>query len=272
MVRMLIKVGGAALEDPGSREVFARAVGRARAAGHELVLVHGGGRQLGEMANRLGLEERRWRGLRITDERTAELALCVLGGGVNRHLVRSLELEGVPAVGLSGADGRLFDAERVHSEEVDLGRVGRVSLVEPRLVEHLLAGRYVPVVSTVGPRSGSDHVESFLNVNADHAAGALARALGADVLLLMTDVPALLDGSGRRIASADLGRIAELEAEGVIGGGMIPKLQGALEALAPPTRTLVKIVPSRGADAVLEALDPQIGTVVLPEGQVVGRG
>ena len=272
-MKMLVKIGGAVLEEPASRTAFARSVARAIDAGHQVVLVHGGGKQLGELCARVGLEERRWKGLRITDAATAELALCVLGGSVNRLAVRALQLAGVRALGLSGADGGLFEAEPMRSDEVDLGFVGRVSRVDPTAVEHLLAGGLTPVVCTVGPREGADDAdEPFYNVNADHAAGALARALDADALLLMTDVPALLDGSKQRVRCATLDRIAELEREGVIAGGMIPKVQGALQALAAPSSCLVKIVPGAGENAVLDALSSEVGTVVLPDGQVVGRG
>ncbi|MHC4262105.1 MAG: acetylglutamate kinase [Planctomycetota bacterium] len=272
-MKMLVKIGGSVLEEPDSRDRFARSLARAIEAGHSVVLVHGGGNQLGELCARLGLEEQRWRGLRITDRTTAELAVCVLGGSVNRRCVRALELAGVRAIGMSGADGGLFAAEPMRSEEVDLGFVGQVSTVDASSIEHLLAGGITPVVCTVGPREGSDDgCEPFYNVNADHAAGALARALEADVLLLMTDVPALLDGQGQRVRCATLDRIAELEREGVIAGGMIPKVEGALQALSHPSKTLVKIAPGGGEDAVLEALSSDVGTVILPDGQVVGRG
>ncbi|QDU69049.1 acetylglutamate kinase [Engelhardtia mirabilis] len=272
-MRMLVKVGGAVLDEPDARSSFARSVAQALAAGHELVIVHGGGRQLGRMCADLGLVERRWRGLRVTDARTAEVALAILGGSVNRILVRALEVAGVSAAGLSGADGALFDAEPLHSDEVDLGYVGQVSAVNSKLLEHLLAGGFVPVVATVGPHQGSaGGDEPFLNVNADHAAGALARAIDADVLLLLTDVPALLDGKGQRVACATLDRLAELDREGTIEGGMIPKVEGALAALTPPSRTLVKIAPWAGEDAIRGALQSSVGTVLLSNSEVVGRG
>ncbi|MEO0652785.1 MAG: acetylglutamate kinase, partial [Planctomycetota bacterium] len=217
---MLVKIGGAVLEGVESQTAFARSMAKAIEAGHEIVLVHGGGNQLGELCARVGIEEQRWQGLRITDATTAELALCVLGGSVNRLAVRALELAGVCAVGLSGADGGLFAAEPLKSEEVDLGYVGRVAEVDAKIVEHLLSAKITPVVCTVGPRQGAESTaEPFYNVNADHAAGALARALDADVLLLMTDVPALLDANRQRVRCATVDRIAELEREGTIEGG-----------------------------------------------------
>jgi acetylglutamate kinase len=272
-VKMLVKVGGSVLEDPQTRAVFAASVRTAIDAGHRLVVVHGGGQQLNQLCARLGIPERRWRGLRITDADTAELALAVLGGSVNRTFVRALSLAGLRAVGLSGADGGLFAAQPLRSTEVDLGFVGKVSAVDPSLVEALLAAGYVPVVATVAPREGSEEsTEPFYNVNADHAAGALARALDVDALLLMTDVPALLDGQKRRVACATLDRVAELEREGAIAGGMIPKIEAALQALENPSRTLVKIAPGGGPDAIRRALQSDVGTVVLQNGQVVGRG
>lgn len=270
---MLVKIGGAILEESAARARFARSVASAQRAGHEVVVVHGGGRQLGDLCARLGLAERRWQGLRITDAATAEIALAVLGGSVNRATVRALEAAGVHAVGLSGADGSLFGVEPLASDDVDLGFVGRVDAVDGRVVEHLLGGGFVPVVSTVGPRSGAaPDDEPFFNVNADHAAGAIARAVGADVLLLLTDVAALLDHTGQRIASVNVDRVAELRRDGTIAGGMLPKLEGALAALTPPSRTVVKIAPGGAEDALLGALDARVGTTVLANSEVVGRG
>lgn len=271
-MRMLIKVGGALLDESGARDTFAQSVAAAIAAGHEVVIVHGGGQQLGDVCAQLGLEEQRWRGLRITDAATARAALAVLGGSVNRTLVQALEAAGVGAVGLTGADGSLFTAERMATAEVDLGYVGQVETVDPKIAAHLLAGGFVPVVASVGPGLGADTEQPFLNVNADHAAGALARALDADFLLLLTDVPALLDEKGQRIACASRGRIAELERDGTIAGGMIPKIEGALAALATPSRTVVKIAPGAGTGAVLAALEPGVGTTVYADAEVVGRG
>ena len=260
-MRILVKVGGAQLEQRDARKALVRSVLQARSAGVEVVLVHGGGNQIRALGKKLSLPERYVDGLRVTDAATAEVVLMVLAGLVNKELVAAFEEEGARAVGLCGADGSTFSAEP-QVKEVDLGYVGSVAQTDPRLVLSLLAGGYLPVVSTVAPlRKGSAAArDRFYNVNADLAAGPLSKAFGASALLFLTDVPGVLDAHGVRLASLTPRDCAALRADGVIRGGMIPKIDAALAALASNPDALVKIAPAAGENVVLNALEPEVGS------------
>jgi acetylglutamate kinase len=260
-MRLLVKIGGAQLETGPGRAAFARAVAQTRAAGHELIVVHGGGNQIRALGRRLGLEERYHEGLRITDADTAEVVLMVLGGSVNRRVVWALEQAGVRAVGLSGADGSSFLATPHRPGGRDLGFVGKLERVRPELVELLLGGGYVPVLATTAPAPGPTGDDApFYNVNADMAAGPLGNALGADVLLFLTDVPGVLDGGGALLRELSPADCETLIASGVIAGGMRPKIDAALAALRAAPDTTVKIAPAAGEGAIVAALDPAVGT------------
>lgn len=259
-MRILVKIGGAQLEEPAPRAALCRAIAAALAAGHQLIVVHGGGNQIRQLTRALGIEDRYHEGLRITDARTADVVLMVLGGQVNRTLVAALQHAGVPAVGLSGADGRTFTASKLERPGVDLGFVGSVASVQPDLVHTLLRSGYVPVLATVAPGSGDDGSTPFYNLNADLAAGPLCRAFGCDAILFLTDVDGVLDADRQRIAALTEPDCARLVQTGVAKGGMLPKLDAALQALRDNPRALVKIAPAKGADAVLAALQPDVGT------------
>ena len=260
--RILVKVGGAQLEQAGPRADLVRSVASARAAGHEVVLVHGGGNQIRELVRKLGLPESYHEGLRVPDAATADVVLMVLAGLVNKELVHALESAGVRACGLSGADGATFLAKKRVLAGRDLGYVGDVGRTDVRLVDVLVSQGFLPVIATAAPlQHGEDApADRFYNGNADAAAGPLARAVGADALLFLTDVPGVLDAAKRRIASLTPAQAAALRLEGVIAGGMIPKVEAALAALAENPRALVKIAPAAGTDAVLAALSPETGT------------
>lgn len=265
--RVLAKIGGAGLEDVDGRVRLARAVRRARAHGHEVILVHGGGNQMRTVCRRLGIADRYHDGLRVTDAQTAEAAVMVLGGLVNRQLVAALEDAGVPAAGLTGADGSTFTAAKHVPEGVDLGFVGEVAEVDAGLVETLLARGFTPVLATIAPPARAARGDrpglrqAFYNVNADMAAGPLARAFAADALLFLTDVPAVLDERGRPIRVLTPARCEELLAAGVLRGGMIPKVRAALAALAGHPTCLVKIAPAAGHDPIRDALAEDAGTL-----------
>jgi acetylglutamate kinase len=266
-VKLVVKVGGAQLEEPRARAELAASVASARAAGHALVLVHGGGNQIRSLVRALGLPERYHEGLRVTDAATADVVLMVLAGLVNKELVRALGDAGLRAVGLSGVDGGSFAARRTELPGVDLGYVGSVAEANPALCATLLEAGYLPVVATAAPlsRSASGPRDHFYNINADLAAGPIAAALGADALLFLTDVPAVLDAEKRRLANLTRARAEKLRAEGVIAGGMIPKVEAALAALAALPGGTVKIASAGGADAIRAALDPRNGTRFLAE-------
>jgi len=231
-----------------------------------LVIVHGGGEQLKQLCARVGLEEVRHEGLRITCAETSELALGVLGGIVNRKLVQALESDAVPAVGLCGADGASYAVRKHKPDGVDLGYVGEIVSVDPRLVETLLTAGYVPVLASVAPlaRMTEGDAKHIYNVNADAAAGELAVPFKASALLFMTDVPAVLDSAGNALSEIDAQLAKELKSDGTLKGGMLPKVRAAFTALNGDPEMLVKIVPSDGADAIMQALETSVGTRISP--------
>jgi acetylornithine/N-succinyldiaminopimelate aminotransferase len=273
--RIVVKIGGAALEEAGPRAAFARAVARAREDGSEVVVVHGGGNQVGRLSTRLGLETKRVAGLRVTDAATSEVVLQVLGGEVARKLAAALVEAGVPALSVTGADAGLFRARRLRHEQADLGYVGEVEHVDAVVLERLVAAGFVPLVASVAPDAhavdGDDH---FLNINADHAVAPLAAAWGADVVLFLSDVPGVLDAAKQRLAALSPAACQKLTAAGVISGGMLPKVDAALAAATANPRAVVKIALADGDDAVRSALRDDVGTrfhpeVPMPEAQVV---
>jgi acetylglutamate kinase len=260
-VRILAKVGGAQLEVPAARAALCRSILAAKAAGHEIVLVHGGGNQIRALAGALGLAERYHAGLRVTDAKTADVVLMVLAGLVNKELVHALENAGVRAAGLSGADGRSFHARKAHAD-VDLGYVGEVGRIDPNLVETLLDAGFTPVIATAAPLARGEDApdDHFYNINADLAAGPLARALDCDALLFLTDVVGVLDHNRELIASLSPETCAKLVGGGVISGGMIPKVDAAVAAFRAHRDALVKIAPAGAENCVLAALDASVGT------------
>ncbi|MEZ5962602.1 MAG: acetylglutamate kinase [Planctomycetota bacterium] len=265
-MKLLVKVGGASIETLPGRTALAESVVKARAAGHTVVLVHGGGNQIRSLGKRLGLVDRYVDGLRVTDAETADVVLMTLGGQVNREVTAALQAAGVPAVGLSGADGHTFTARRYQRGGVDLGYVGEVARVEPHLVATLVGAGYTPVLATVAPLAPGEDAPSdhFYNVNADQAAGPLAAAFAVDALLFLSDVPGVRDGHGHTLPCLTPAQCADLRRTGVVSGGMIPKVEAALHArTACPPHTTVKIAVAHGDDAILRALEPERGTTFL---------
>lgn len=259
-MRILVKIGGAQLEQSGPRTQLCQAVAAARAAGHELIVVHGGGNQIRTLGKALGIEDRYHEGLRITDARTAEVVLMVLGGQVNRTLVASLQRAGVAAAGICGADGGTFTARKLSKPGVDLGFVGAIDTVRPELVQTLLGSGHVPVIATVAPGAQAPDGEPFYNLNADHAAGPLCKALRCDALLFLTDVPGVLGADKLLLPALTPADCERLVQTGVATGGMLPKLDAALQALRDNPAALIKIAPAGQPDAVLRALQPGVGT------------
>ena len=260
-MRILVKIGGAQLAERAPRAALAESVRSAHADGHELILVHGGGNQIRQLSQRLGIPDRYVDGLRLTDAATAEVVLWVLAGEVNRRLVASLSEAGLSAVGLTGADGGTFDALPLVRAGAELGFVGRVHHVRPALVEALLQADQVPVIATVAPLCAESAAsrEHFYNINADHAVAPLASALEVDAILLLSDVPGVLEAGAclATMSAADCQRCLE---SGVITAGMVPKVESALAAAASAPRALVKIASSSGHDAIREALREDRGT------------
>jgi acetylglutamate kinase len=186
----------------------------------------------------------------------------VLAGEVNKTLVQSLNDGGVPAVGLCGADGGLFQARRHAPDGHDLGYVGTVQQVDRRLTDTLVAAGFVPTIATIAPLAATEPGprDHLYNVNADHGAGPLAAALGCHAMLFLTDVPAVLDADRQPLRELTPAICAHLREDGTLHGGMIPKVEAALGALADLPDGLVKIAPAAGPTAILDALSGEVGT------------
>lgn len=225
----VLKVGGRLVETDAGARALASAVARLHSAGAPatgVVIVHGGGAQVSALGRRLGDEATFRDGQRVTDEATLRLVSMVLSGEVNKRIVRALLGAGVPAAGLSGEDGGTIRATL--AEGGALGRVGRVEAVEIGLLAALVTAGFVPVVSPVSLAADG----GALNVNADLAAVAVAAALGAARLCFLSDVPAVRDGAGVEVLTLAPSEGDRLVASGAAGGGMIPKLAAAREAVA----------------------------------------
>jgi len=221
------------------------------AAGHRLVLVHGGGKRLTGWLDRLGIESRFEDGLRVTEGAVLDVAVAVLGGLVNSELVAAMSRLGLPVVGLTGADGGLIVAERL----ARLGHVGRVVGARPAVVHALIECGLIPVVAPLA----LDERGELCNVNADDVAAGLAAALAAR-LVLLTDTDGVRAADGRRIDRLDEPGAEALIARGTISGGMVPKVRGAIAALRAGTREVV-IAEGRGPASLRRALeDPSFGT------------
>jgi acetylglutamate kinase len=225
---VVIKYGGAAMEDPALREEFARDVVLLKYVGLAPIVVHGGGPDITAYMERLGLPVRFVGGLRVSDQQTVEIAKMVLVGKVNKEIVLRLSRHGQPAVGLCGDDGSLFRvARRAGPDGQDIGLVGSIERVNVSVLEHV-ARDYIPVIASVG----ADREGSSYNVNADEAAGAVAGALGAHKIVFLTDVAGWLadaDDPGSLIGQATAGEVDARLAE--VRGGMRPKLAACVEAI-----------------------------------------
>jgi acetylglutamate kinase len=265
----VIKYGGHAMIDPALKESFARDVCLLRYVGLQIVVVHGGGPQIDQTLERMGIQAVFSGGLRVTDEPTMEVVEMVLSGGVNSDLVGLICKQGGRAMGLSGRDDAFMRAtrmEEVHSKDksgapvkVDLGRVGRIDHVDPGLVKNLISNGFIPVIAPIGvDRDGRP-----LNVNADTAAGRIAEALGAAKLILMTDVDGVKKNDGTRLSSLGAAEAEQMIADGTITGGMIPKVECALEAVKNGVEK-VHIVDGRRLHATLLEIftDEGVGTEI----------
>ncbi len=267
----VVKYGGHAMGDPELARDFAEDVVLLKAVGINPVVVHGGGPQIGAMLKKLGVESRFVDGLRVTDKATAQIAEMVLSGGINKELVGWIAGAGGKALGISGKDGGLVIASKVRrtvkdpdsniEQVVDLGFVGEPQSVDTSIIETACAAGMIPVIAPIAP--GADG-ETY-NLNADTMAGAIAAALGASRLFLLTDVAGVLDQAGELLTDLQPGDIARLQAEGTITGGMIPKLETCIHAVEAgceaavvldgrvPHAMLLEIFTERGAGTLIRA-------------------
>lgn len=265
-MRICVKVGGALVETAAGRARLAGMLQRAKAQEHECILVHGGGKQIREVTNLLGLEEKRHEGLRITDAMTARAVSWVLAGEVNKSIVAALAETDLRAVGLCGADLGLFHPRRKKAS-VDLGYVGTLepSDVDARALTQVLTAGIVPVIATIGPERDAASDAPFLNVNADEAAGPIAAAFGCDTLVLLSDIAGVLDKTGALITHVDRQHADKLIEDGTIQGGMIPKIRAALDACVWGV-SRVRICAGSGDFALQDALDGEGTLIELGEG------
>lgn len=258
---VVIKYGGHAMLDAELRASFAQDVVLLKYIGLRPVVVHGGGPRIGETLERLGHPSTFVDGLRVTDDTTMEVVEMVLGGPINHEIVELVNRAGGRGVGLSGADGRLLSVRRKLPGGRDLGRVGEVVAVDPSAVRAMAAAGFVPVVAPIGV----DGEGTTYNVNADEAAGAVARALSAEKLLLLTDVEGVKDHRGRLLPQLAAAEARKYVAEGVIREGMIPKVECCIDALGGGVAR-AHIVDGRVRHAVLLEIftDGGVGTLITP--------
>ncbi|MEM1353204.1 MAG: acetylglutamate kinase [Pseudomonadota bacterium] len=248
---VVIKLGGNAMGSDAAMDEFARDVVLMRHVGVKPVIVHGGGPMINSMLERLQIKSDFVDGKRVTDEATMDVVEMVLSGLVNKRIVQAINRQGGRAVGISGKDAGLI---RCAQTDPALGLVGTPDRVNPQLLEDLARAEYIPVIAPLG--SGTDG-ETY-NINGDTAAGAIASALQADRLMLLTDVDGVMNAAGAVLTDLTAAQIKEMTEEGTIAGGMIPKTQTALDALAAGVRAVV-ILDGRAPNACLLELFTEHG-------------
>lgn len=253
---IVIKLGGHAMGSDDAMASFARDIVLMRQVGVNPVIVHGGGPAINAMLKRLEIPSEFVNGKRVTDKATVEVVEMVLSGLINKKVVQAINAEGGRAVGISGKDGGLMQCRQTHA---DLGLVGTPETVDTRILETLTSGEIIPVIAPLGVNRDGE----TMNVNGDTAAGAIAGALQARRLLLLTDVAGVKDAKGDVITELTSTQIRELTESGVIAGGMIPKTETALEALARGVRAAV-ILDGRVPNACLLELftDHGVGSMI----------
>jgi acetylglutamate kinase len=259
----VVKYGGHAMVDEELKESFARDVCLLRYVGIRVVVVHGGGPQINNMLERVGIKSSFSGGLRVTDDATMDVVEMVLGGAVNQEIVGMICQHGGRAVGLSGKDDQFMRGKRQEPVKgkdaggnevmVDLGRVGEVANVDAKIIEQLISSGFIPVIAPIAV----DRDGHSLNVNADTAAGAIAGTMNAAKLMLMTDVDGV-KSNGELLSSLDAQEAERLIAEGVITGGMIPKVRCALDAVSAGVEK-VHIIDGRRRHALLLEIFTDLG-------------
>jgi acetylglutamate kinase len=248
---IVIKYGGAAMEQADLKEQFALDVILLRLVGINPVIVHGGGPQIGALMKRLGKEPKFVGGMRVTDEETVEIVEMVLVGKINKAIVGLINHHGGRAVGLSGKDGDLIRAQRRRhrtpdGEEIDLGLVGEVEVVNPEPIRLLEDRGFIPVIAPVGVGKNGE----TYNINADLVAGDVAAALRAEKLIHLTDVPGIKDAQGKLVSHLSRAEARRFVGDGVIDGGMLPKVESSLRALQGGT-VKAHIIDGRVPHAIL---------------------
>jgi acetylglutamate kinase len=233
----VIKYGGNAMGDERTAETFARDIVILKTVGINPVVVHGGGPQIGAMLERLKIQSSFIDGLRVTDQAAVEIVEMVLSGSINKQIVTALNQAGGTAIGISGKDGNLIEAQQLKRTKkdpdsniervLDLGYVGEPTKINPEAIRNIMASGMIPVIAPIGMGANGE----TYNINADTAAGAIAAALQATKLMMLTDVPGILTKDKQLISAIDAREIDALLADGTITGGMIPKVETCVSAL-----------------------------------------
>jgi len=261
---VVIKFGGNAMADEDLKSSFAQDIVLLKQVGVNPVIVHGGGPQIGKLLEKIGKESRFIEGMRVTDGETMDVVEMVLGGLVNKQIVALINRHGGRAVGLTGKDGGLISARKMkltsaEAENQDLGQVGEVDSIDPAVVQMLDEGDFIPVIAPIGVgKDGASY-----NINADLVAGKLASVLGAEKLLLLTNTVGVLDPEGNLLTGITIGETDQLIEQGIIHGGMLPKVGCALDAVKAGVKTS-HIIDGRVKHSVLLELltDSGVGTLI----------
>jgi acetylglutamate kinase len=258
-VKYVVKLGGASIEDKALLHACGKAIAELVKDGNQVALVHGGGKQLTATLAQMGKTSEFVAGLRVTDAETRDAALMVLAGRVNKSLVAALRTHGQSAMGLAGGDGNVFRARKKKTVP-DLGFVGEIAATDPLWLEAIWKMDAVPVISSIA--LGFDG--EYYNINADEMAAACAIATHADALVFLTDVPGVKDANGNVMRWLSLANIPQLEAQKVISGGMLPKLNACTDALQHGVKR-VRILPASSAEVLPDLISSRIdeGTEVM---------
>lgn len=265
---VVVKYGGHAMGDPELGRAFARDIALLKRSGINPIVVHGGGPQIGQMLTRMNIESRFEGGLRVTDQKTVEIVEMVLAGSINKEIVAMINAEGEWAIGLCGKDGNMVYAEKAEKKVIDpdsnierildLGFVGEVKRVDRTLLDLLAKSEMIPVIAPIAP--GKDG--QTYNINADTFAGAIAGALGAKRLLFLTDVPGVMNKDKVFQKELSVAQANAMIKEGTIAGGMIPKVETCINAIADGVEGVV-IVDGKKPHAVLLELFTEHGAGTL---------
>lgn len=257
---IVIKYGGAAMTEEGLKRQFAEDVVLMKYVGMHPVIVHGGGPQISGMMKRLGMEPKFIEGVRVTDPETMSIVEMVLAGTISKEIVTLINQMGGKGVGLTGKDGRLIKARRLSGKEETMGQVGEVASIDPEIINTLEAGRFIPVISPIG----TDEKGNTYNINADLVASSLAKALSAEKLLILTDVAGILDQTKTLIPSVSKKDAEKLIQDGILHGGMMPKIEAALSSIESGVHK-AHIIDGRVPHALLLEIftDQGVGTEII---------
>lgn len=266
---IVVKYGGNAMTEEHLKQSFARDIVLMKLVGMNPVVVHGGGPQIGNLLKKVGKESEFIQGMRVTDNETMDIVEMVLGGLVNKEIVGLIHQHGGNSVGLTGKDGNLIVAKKLKLEHqtaemqlpefIDIGQVGEVARINTAAVDMLIQGGFIPVIAPIGV----DEEGRSYNINADLVAGEIAEALGAEKLMLLTNIAGLLSKEGELLTGLNAKKVDELIADGTIYGGMLPKIKCALDAVQGGVKA-AHIVDGRVEHAVMLEVftDEGVGTLI----------